>query len=291
MRKNKQSARSLTAFIVTWSFLILTLTGLVLYIVPHGRVAYWIHWALAGMEKEQWGNVHMMFGGIFIIAGVLHLYFNWKPFKKFMADRVEGHFEVKQEVIIASLITLVIFVLSVFNLPPASWVFDLNSRIKASWVSSPELEPPFGHAEEVSIAGISRRMQFDLARAIDELKSNDILFTDKHDTLESIARKNNSTPMTIYALLQKHKIQPTDDIDTLTPDKIEAKYAGTGLGRKTFLSLSKEIGFNLEQGLSKLKQHGIIASSGDKLKPVAETHNMTPMGLLIIIAGKPATDD
>ena len=63
MKKNKQSTRSLTAFLVTWSFLVLTITGLVLYIVPQGRIAYWVHWSLLGLEKEQWGwrkigNIH-----------------------------------------------------------------------------------------------------------------------------------------------------------------------------------------------------------------------------------------
>ena len=58
MRKNKQSIRSLTAFIVTWAFIVLMVTGLVLYVVPHGRVAYWVQWSLAGMEKDQWAWVY-----------------------------------------------------------------------------------------------------------------------------------------------------------------------------------------------------------------------------------------
>ena len=37
MRKNKQSARSLTAFLVTWAFVVLTVTGIVLYVVPQAE--------------------------------------------------------------------------------------------------------------------------------------------------------------------------------------------------------------------------------------------------------------
>ena len=85
MMKNKHSTRSLIAFLVTWSFLVLTLTGIVLYVVPEGRVAYWVHWSLAGMGKDQWAWVHMMFGGLFIVTGITHLYFNWKPFKAYFA--------------------------------------------------------------------------------------------------------------------------------------------------------------------------------------------------------------
>ena len=53
MIKNKQSLRSLIAFLVTWAFAVLTVTGIVLYIVPQGRIAYWTHWSLAGLDKEQ----------------------------------------------------------------------------------------------------------------------------------------------------------------------------------------------------------------------------------------------
>ena len=63
MIKHKQSTRSLVAFLVTWSFLVLTVTGIVLYIVPHGHIAFRVHWSLLGLEKEQWAGVHMMFGG------------------------------------------------------------------------------------------------------------------------------------------------------------------------------------------------------------------------------------
>ncbi|MDX1335263.1 MAG: DUF4405 domain-containing protein, partial [Gammaproteobacteria bacterium] len=94
MKKNKQSSRSFTAFVVTWAFVILTITGIVLYIVPQGRVAFWTHWSLVGLGKEQWGDLHMIFGGVFIVAGVLHLWFNWKPFKKYFAERAKGHFEL-----------------------------------------------------------------------------------------------------------------------------------------------------------------------------------------------------
>lgn len=95
-----QSSRSLIAFLVTWAFIVLTVTGVVLYVVPQGRVAYWVHWSLSGMEKEQWGWVHMIFGGVFIITGFLHLFYNWAPLKKYFADRVQGHIKPKREIFI-----------------------------------------------------------------------------------------------------------------------------------------------------------------------------------------------
>lgn len=283
MIKNKQSARSLTAFIVTWSFLILTITGLVLYIVPQGRIAYWVHWSLAGMEKEQWGWVHMMFGGVFIVSGILHLYYNWKPFKKYFAERAKGHFQIKQEIVIATVFTIAVFVLSVFNLPPASWIIDLNEEIKAAWVTSPEFEPPFGHAEEFSLTNIAKRMQIDLNKAIAELKKNNIEFESPKESLEKIARKNQKTPMQIYELISIHKKKEVVELHNLSIEEIEEKLAGTGLGRKSFDELSVSLGFDLKKALQKLDDKGIKAEKTDSLRDVGDDNDMSPMDLLKII--------
>ena len=283
MRKNKQSTRSLIAFLVTWSFLVLTVTGLVLYIVPQGRVAYWVHWSLAGMEKAQWGWVHMMFGGVFIVTGILHLYFNWKPFKRYLADRVKGHLEMKREIYIASAVTLSIFLVSVLNVPPASWVIDLNDWLKSAWVTSPDLEPPFGHAEEVSLAGLSKRMDLDLDKVLAELRSQGMQFEGKGDSLEKIARRNQTTPMALYGLIRQYMRRPSDQHEVMTPEAIEAKYAGTGLGRKSLEVLCETVGIDLQQGLEKLAAADIQAQGSDNAREIADRYGLTPLDLLQIM--------
>ncbi len=285
MLKNKHSARSLTAFLVTWAFVVLTVTGLVLYVVPHGRVAYWIHWSLAGMEKEQWAWVHMMFGGVFIVTGVLHLYFNWKPFKKYFADRIKGHLALKREVFIATALTVAIFIVSALNVPPASWVIDLNSAIKAGWVTLPELEPPFGHAEEVSVAALARRMHFDLDTALESLSAAGVNAEGPQATLEQIARANELTPMQVYALIRER--QPAKETEAIDPgvsaEALEAAFAGTGLGRKTIAELCAMVGVNTAVGLARLSAQGIQAGETDNVRGVAELHAKRPIELLQIV--------
>ncbi len=280
MIKNKQSLRSFTAFLVTWAFLVLTVTGIMLYIVPQGRIAYWTHWSFAGLDKEQWGWVHMMFGGIFIIAGILHLYFNWKPFKKYLAKRVAGKLNLSRELLSSLVMTVVIIFLSIYDLPPASWIFDLNDRIKASWVTSPELEPPFGHAEEVSVKGIARRMRLDLAAAIEELHARNIRF-EPEQSLSTIARNNDTTPMVIYSYISKHKKATTAvKRHSWTAEKIEAEFAGTGLGRKTIAELCDLAGSPLDACVARLKSGGVDATAEDSVREVSSGYDLTPLDLL-----------
>ncbi|MDJ0806063.1 MAG: DUF4405 domain-containing protein [Gammaproteobacteria bacterium] len=280
MIKNKQSARSLTAFLVVWSFLILTVTGIVLYIVPQGRIAHWIRWSLLGLDKMQWGAVHMMFGGVFILTGMLHLYYNWKPFKKYLLERVRGQLQIKQELIVSLVISLLILGMSIYHIPPVSWVFDLNEAVKAAWATRPELNPPFGHAEQVSLKGVSRRMQLDHARVVKRLQEAGLIFNEE-DSLGVIAEQNAMTPMQVYGLfdhlLSRAQHPPLSNISL---DELEVRYAGTGLGRKTLLQVCDQVGLNINLGLQRLAQQGIDATADETLKEVAERHARSPLELL-----------
>ncbi|PLY16713.1 MAG: hypothetical protein C0631_02925 [Sedimenticola sp.] len=284
MIKNKQSMRSFIAFVVTWAFLILTVTGIILYIVPQGRIAYWIDWQLLALDKTEWAQLHMIFGGLFIATGILHLYYNWKPFKKYLSERIAGHIRIKQELITSLLFTLLIIGASILYLPPVSWVFDLNETIKDSWITSPDLEPPFGHAEEVSLAALSRRSELDLQQAQEALRKNNISHNSAQDSLKSIALANNRTPKEIWQLIQHLKKPSETPVDKiLTPLDVESQYGGSGLGQKTFSTIAEVTHTDLSLALNRLKAAGIDCVAEDKLKATAENHSLTPIDLLKII--------
>lgn len=287
MLRNKQSARSLVAFIVTWAFTILTVTGLVLYIVPQGRVAFWTHWSLLGLSKEQWADAHMIFGGIFIIAGIAHLFFNWKPFKKFFAERVKGQLQIKQEFVVAMAFSIIIVVMSVLHIPPVSWVFDLNEALKDSWVTSPELEPPFGHAEEVSLAGISRRMGLDLEKSVMALKRKGFRFNGTQDSLEKIAITNGTTPMAVYEVIRPYELQPEPvPVSGMTVEEVEDRFAGTGLGRKTLAEICEAIKLAVSNCSQRLEAKGFEIGTDEKLKQAAERYEINPIDVLKMLLVK-----
>jgi hypothetical protein len=62
-------------------------TGVILYIVPHGRIAYWSDWRLFGLSKEEWGDIHVNLGLLFLLSIFLHLYFNWKPILLYLRNK------------------------------------------------------------------------------------------------------------------------------------------------------------------------------------------------------------
>ena len=96
-QKRKLRPRGLVAFTVFDGFAVMTITGLILFVTPSGRVAYWTNWALLGLEKEEWTAVHIVFSLLFVLAGLIHLFFNWKPFKHYLLEKFAGHVSLRLE--------------------------------------------------------------------------------------------------------------------------------------------------------------------------------------------------
>ncbi|MEG3617165.1 DUF4405 domain-containing protein [Magnetovibrio sp. PR-2] len=277
--KKKTSYRAMTSLVTTWAFVVATVTGVVLYITPQGRIANWVVWDLGGLTKTAWGELHIIFSIVFVVVGVVHLVYNWKPFKNYMAERAKGHVHVRNTVYGSLIIIAVFFGLSLANVPPASWIFDLEDQIKDSWITSPDFEPPFGHAEDVSLVGFAKRQFIDLPKAIDALNGEDIEVPDRRMKLKDIAAVNSTTPMHIYMVIRHLEDRPAVQ-SSYTPEEVEAQFAGTGVGRKTAGALAKELqmGFALFQG--RLKLAGIEIKAEDKIKPIAEAHGIEALDVV-----------
>ena len=233
-------------------------------------------------DKDGWANVHMLFGGVFIVAGIVHLYFNWRPFKQYLAERAAGHARVGRALVGSLAFTVVVIVLSVGALPPASWVFELNAAIKDSWVTERGMEPPFGHAEEVSLAGLARRQRLDLARAQQALRQQGLCFDSPRQSLDAIARANGTTPMAVYAVIREFRVEAPAPRPQ-TAEAVEARFAGTGIGRKTLAEVCAEIGMDPGAARRRLSAAGLEVAAGERLRVAAERHGVTPLDLLKVV--------
>lgn len=269
--KKKTSYRAMTSLVTTWSFVIATVTGVVLYIVPEGRVANWTIWDLWGLTKGGWADLHVIFSIVFVIVGVAHLVYNWKPFKNYMAERAAGHVHVSRTVYGSLAIAGVFFGLTLYNLPPTNWVMDLSSAFKSSWVENPSYDPPFGHAEDVSIAGFTKRQGIDLDVAMLTLKAEGIEIPTTNMALKDIAALNMTSPMAIYEAIKP--LEPKVEIKAIyTPAEVEEQFAGKGVGRKTLAQLAEELKIPPQKAVERLGARNITADGDMKMKDIAEAH-------------------
>ena len=101
------SWRAFVTFYVVLSFLVIAVTGIVLFITPPGRIANWSDWRLLGFSKSQWQTVHTIFSFIFVVAASFHLFFNWRVILGYMAKRIHEGINKRRE--LAGAVTVGLF--------------------------------------------------------------------------------------------------------------------------------------------------------------------------------------
>lgn len=275
--------RAFVSLLTALSFLAMTITGIILYIVPQGRIAYWIDWKLLGLTKTDWTNLHIVSCFLFLIAGSFHIYYNWKVLMNYLLSKTAAALSSKRELAISILILCIVLLGGMFQIPPLKYLIDLNDYIKKAWVKSKEYEPPFGHAEEVSLRVFAKKMNIDLNLALQELKNQGIIVEKDTDSLQTIARRNKTNPMNIYAIIKKFEQREIETGIVYTPELIEEKFAGTGIGRKTLLQICEENNIDLNLAKKKLSEKGISVKEDETLKEMASRHNTVPIEILKII--------
>ncbi|NPA91928.1 MAG: DUF4405 domain-containing protein [Chloroflexi bacterium] len=125
--------RAFVALILFWHALILSLSGVVLYIAPVGRVAHAIEWRFLWLDKEQWEAVHTILGFSFLVIVFFHIKYNWRSLLAYLKDRVRKVYTLQRELVVATALTLLLLVISVYNLPPAQQILDLSETFDAFW--------------------------------------------------------------------------------------------------------------------------------------------------------------
>ena len=276
MKKNKKfSWRGWTTFVVTISFIVDTISGIILYISPPGRVANWTNWTVWGLNKGEWEAIHTIFGYILLIIVGIHLYYNWKVFWNFIWSKIRKALNLKWELITATILCIFLFFGTLWNIPPFSSTMDLGEHFKESWEEA-KADTPIPHAELLSLREFADKIKVPVDQLVSALKSNGYRVKNEQQTLGEIAKENGTSPDKLYEAIKSEGVKPA------VPDTIE----GTGMGRKTIEAICSERGLSLDDVLARLKQKGIEASPKDKLKDVAGKLGKTPMEIFSIIEGK-----
>lgn len=275
------NTRALISLLVTGGFLVMTVTGVVLYVTPQGRVANWIDWTLVGLGKEDWAAVHIASSLLFVIGGVWHLVLNWKPFVHYLHQRIQGHERPRAEGLVALAAVVLLVWGTLAGVPPIRYLLDLNEAAKGMWSLDAGAEPPFGHAEEVTLTALAFRTRMDLADALASLDAAGLRVAEgERTTLRRLADDNGLTPAGVFAVLKAGAARSAPAAPALTAEAVDSLYGGTGIGQKTLAQAAEAAGVPLAAAQARLAALGIEASPTDRLKTLAEAQGLAPMDLL-----------
>ena len=277
MSKQKRfNTKAFTSLYITLSGAVITITGLILYISPPGRIAHWEDWRFILLTKEQWQTLHTIFAFLFVVALAFHLYFNWSIFCSYLKTKVHVGLHMKREIGTAAALTLLIFSLTLVKSPPFSNVMALGRYLTDSW-STTQTEPPVPHAEELSLSEYVIVTSIDLTAAIDHLRDSGIVGSDSLVTMNELARLNGTSPREIGNILAR--------IPGSTSISFGTRGAGTGFGRMTVSELCERDEIDLAVAIQRLTEAGITASRASNLRGLANEQGMTPIEVVEIIKG------
>ena len=206
--------KKITSLSLGFSFLIMSYTGVVLFIAPHGRIARWLDWHFLGLDKTQYQELHTTSMVTFLLFGILHIYFNWKPIVSYMKDSSRKISFTNKEFLIAFLLNFLFIVGTIILIPPFKSFLDLGENIKSSWgektsqtkilnekVITIAIKPPPEQLGRKSLQDLADGGYINLEEAIKVLKDKGIDDVDSDSRMRPLAKELNLTPTDIYKLI------------------------------------------------------------------------------------------
>jgi hypothetical protein len=270
----KFSWKAFVSFYMAASFLVLTLSGLVLYVAPPGRVANWSVWTLIALSKAQWQAVHTVFSLIFVVAGSFHLFFNWKVLVAYVKTKVHDGVRMKRELGFAGSAALLLAALTIAGVPPFSTVMAVGDDLKNAW-TVPTNEPPLPHAEELTVEKLAETVKMPADKAWQNLADRGVA-AEAGQTIQQIATANSLTPQQVFQKMQSADAKP------------QASLGGGGWGRKTVDDICRQYLIPVDTGLARLRDAGFDAQATTSLKDLALGAKKTPVEIAKIITGPDA---
>ncbi|MEO2066156.1 MAG: DUF4405 domain-containing protein, partial [Desulfurobacteriaceae bacterium] len=166
--------RKFVSLMLFYSLLVMFISGVVLFIMPHGRVAYWTGWTFLGLDKDKWDNLHIIFGFLMLFFGFWHILLNWRA--------IVNYFKTK-DFLVSTLLTVIVTIGTVSNLPPFKNFIDFGEKIKNSW-PKPATMPPAPHAELFPLSGVVQMVGLDPRQTVEVLRSKGIKVPSPNTTLK-----------------------------------------------------------------------------------------------------------
>lgn len=127
------SSRGFTSLLLTIIFLALGFSGVMLYLMPRGRLANWSDWQLLGLAKDEWVRLHVNVSILFLVVAVLHLVINWSLFWGYLRKRAVRGLAMPKELFAAVVVSALFVAGPILDYPPFRSIMVLNTHIKDYW--------------------------------------------------------------------------------------------------------------------------------------------------------------
>jgi len=276
-RKATFNLRSFTSFSLVISTLIMSWSGFILYVAPPGRIANWGGWQLMLFTKAEWQALHTIFSYLFFILIIIHLFFvNWKTFLTYFKSKLRAGLNKKWELFAATLVSIIIFIGTLYSWTPFGPVMAFGEKVKESWEKNYS-SGPVAHMEEYTLEKLSGDFSITPEELIKMLTENNIKVGGKEQTLKVVAAENKTIPSKIYELITSKYKKSQQALEQEVP---------AGIGKFTVKSTAESTGKELTAIIAILKEKGIEATGETSLREIAEKLGVTPRDVYNMLSVK-----
>lgn len=268
--------RAFFSVLTALSFIGMAFTGVILFVVPPGRIANWTGWTLLGLTKHQWIGLHDWFSIIFVVASVFHVYLNWKLFVSYFKSKVSKAFALRIEWALALVICGVVFLGTLGDITPFSSLLVWNENIKHSW-DSPQQRAPIPHAELLTLTELAEQVgDVDLETMLANLKARGIEVESPDIVLGQLAGAYNMTPARLYDIALGQVGRGRGYGGPERGERHGQGGPGRGIGQMTLKEYCNQMGLDVNMTVQKLQDAGFKASPNMTIRGIADTAGVHP---------------
>ncbi len=193
--------RAMTSVLIAASFLLLVVSGVILFVSPPGRVANWGNWRVIGLTKHEWTGVHTWFATVFVVTAVFHLVFNIRPLMNYFRDRLTRRLGWRWEWVMAMAVCGGVFAGVRARVAPFSTLLNLGERAKQSWEDA-RSAAPVPHAELLTFKELSAQAKVPYETAVERLEARGFKGLRPEVVVQDLAATNQVSAQRLYEIVQ-----------------------------------------------------------------------------------------
>jgi len=201
------SWRALTSMCLSVVFVVMVVSGVILFLAPSTRVAREVNWQVWRLAKGDWQNLHLVFSALFLVVATVHTVFNWRPMLNYLKMRATERRGIRWEWLAALVLGVLVWMGTRCELPPFSWLLDWRTTFhggQCGATSSPEHSAARGQGGfgQKTLAQYCTEQGLNLNAALARLQTKGIKASGT-DTFRRIADENGlERPSEIPKLLE-----------------------------------------------------------------------------------------
>jgi hypothetical protein len=281
--------RAMTSVLIAISFVVLVVTGAILFVSPPGRIANWTNWTILGLGKHEWIDLHVCFSALFLLVTVFHLVFNWRPLANYFKDRFTRRVGFRWEWVLALAICAGAYAGTRAGLPPFSTLMAFSSRVKESW-DQPRQRAPIPHAKLLTLAELVQKAGVDLATATNRLVAKGVTNVTGEIVVQELANQNGRSAQQIYHAIQAEPVRGGGRGQGHGFGQGRGGFgggAGGGSGWKTLKQFCQDEGIPLTDALARLQAKGLEASADLTMREIAVNNGYSrPYDILDLVRSR-----